>query len=49
MQKRQCLVQGASRGLGLAMSEALLQDPEVGLVITTSRRPEQSAGLDALA
>ncbi len=30
------------------MSEALLRDPEVGLVITTSRRPEHSAGLDDL-
>lgn len=48
MTKRACLVQGASRGLGLALCEALVQDPDVDLVIATSRHPEQSAGLDAL-
>jgi NAD(P)-dependent dehydrogenase (short-subunit alcohol dehydrogenase family) len=42
------MVQGTSRGLGLALTEALLQDPEVDLVIATSRSPRDSSGLTAL-
>lgn len=41
-------VQGASRGIGLGMVEALLGDGQTNLVIATSRRPEQSERLSAL-
>jgi NAD(P)-dependent dehydrogenase (short-subunit alcohol dehydrogenase family) len=46
---RTALVQGASRGLGLALTEALLRHGEFARVIATSRDPGTSPGLDALA
>lgn len=49
MVERVCVVQGASRGLGLAFTEALLAREDVGLVVATSRRPEHSPGLQRLA
>jgi NAD(P)-dependent dehydrogenase (short-subunit alcohol dehydrogenase family) len=42
------LVQGASRGLGLAFVEAFLARPEVERVVATCRDPEASTGLTAL-
>lgn len=42
------LVQGASRGLGLAFVEALLGDERYGQVIAASRRPGDSPELSAL-
>lgn len=42
------LVQGSSRGIGLALTEALLSCERVGRVIACARRPEQSTGLAAL-
>lgn len=42
------LVRGASRGLGLALVEALLARPDTGRVFATPRHPDQSARLDAL-
>jgi NAD(P)-dependent dehydrogenase (short-subunit alcohol dehydrogenase family) len=46
---RIALVQGASRGLGLAFAEALLREGACDRVIATSRDPDASEGLDALA
>lgn len=43
---RIALVQGGSRGIGLALVEALLARPDVDRVIATSRRPEASEGLE---
>lgn len=43
------LIQGASRGVGLALVSTLLQRPEIDTVIATARRPEASEGLMALA
>ena len=45
---RAALVQGASRGIGLALVRRLLARPDVGRVVATSRRPEQSADLCTL-
>ncbi len=42
------LIQGASRGIGLAMVEQLLESPDVELVIATSRDPEGSDALTEL-
>ena len=42
------LVQGASRGIGLALVEQLLEHPGVELVIATSRDPENSEALTNL-
>jgi NAD(P)-dependent dehydrogenase (short-subunit alcohol dehydrogenase family) len=42
------VVQGASRGIGLALVEALLERPEIGRVFATSREPEASVGLRTL-
>jgi NAD(P)-dependent dehydrogenase (short-subunit alcohol dehydrogenase family) len=42
------LVQGASRGLGLALVEAFLGRPDVERVVATCRDPEASEGLTAL-
>lgn len=42
-------VQGASRGVGLALTRALLCRPDVGHVVATARSPERSEGLMALA
>jgi NAD(P)-dependent dehydrogenase (short-subunit alcohol dehydrogenase family) len=42
------LVTGASSGIGLAMVQALLDDPGVARVCAVSRRADQSAGLQAL-
>ncbi|MFN3202727.1 MAG: SDR family oxidoreductase [Bradymonadia bacterium] len=41
-------IQGASRGIGLALVGRMLQRPSVGHVIATARRPEASEGLFAL-
>lgn len=41
-------VQGASRGIGLAMARALLARDDVDLLIASSRDPEASAGLRSL-
>jgi NAD(P)-dependent dehydrogenase (short-subunit alcohol dehydrogenase family) len=46
---RTALVQGASRGLGLALARALLARPDCDRVIATSRDPAASDGLAALA
>ncbi|MCP1675559.1 NAD(P)-dependent dehydrogenase (short-subunit alcohol dehydrogenase family) [Natronocella acetinitrilica] len=43
------LIQGASRGIGLETVRQLLNAPQTGLVIATSRDPQASAGLQALA
>jgi NAD(P)-dependent dehydrogenase (short-subunit alcohol dehydrogenase family) len=45
---RTALVQGASRGLGLAFVEALLARPDVDRVVATSREPEASEDLTRL-
>ena len=45
---RVAVVQGGSRGLGLAFTEALLDRPDVDRVVATSRTPESSDGLLAL-
>jgi len=45
---RSALVQGASRGLGLALARALLGRPDVERVVATSRDPEASDGLREL-
>jgi NAD(P)-dependent dehydrogenase (short-subunit alcohol dehydrogenase family) len=45
---RAALVQGASRGLGLAFVEALLARPDVERVVATCREPEASEGLTRL-
>jgi NAD(P)-dependent dehydrogenase (short-subunit alcohol dehydrogenase family) len=42
------LIQGASRGIGLALTEAFLEDDGVARVFATSRRPLESAALAAL-
>ncbi len=39
------VVQGASRGLGLALVEALLERPDTDRVFATAREPESSVGL----
>jgi NAD(P)-dependent dehydrogenase (short-subunit alcohol dehydrogenase family) len=39
------MVQGASRGIGLALIEALLEAEGVGRVVATSREPDCSKGL----
>lgn len=46
---RQAFVQGASRGLGLAITEALLRRGDFARVFATARAPEPSRGLAALA
>ena len=46
---RTALVQGASRGLGLAFVEALLASPGVGQVLATARDPEASRLADLRA
>lgn len=46
---RVALVQGASRGIGLALVEALLARDDVDRVIATSRQPASSAALTNLA
>ncbi|MGY6554066.1 MAG: SDR family NAD(P)-dependent oxidoreductase [Wenzhouxiangella sp.] len=43
------LIQGSSRGIGLALTEALLNSGRLERVIACARHPEQSAGLAALA
>ncbi len=43
------LIHGASRGIGLETVRQLLNAPQTGLVIATSRDPQASAGLQALA
>ena len=45
---RVALVQGGSRGIGLAFVEALLERPDVDRVIATSRAPDESSGLALL-
>ncbi len=45
---RFALIQGASRGLGLAFVRRLLEDSSYERVVATSRDPEQSPGLAAL-
>ena len=42
------MVQGASRGIGLALVEALAARPEIGRVVATSRDPDRSEGLRRL-
>jgi NAD(P)-dependent dehydrogenase (short-subunit alcohol dehydrogenase family) len=42
------MIQGASRGLGLAFTQALLERPDVDRVVATCRQPEQSEGLATL-
>ncbi len=42
------LIQGASRGIGLALVRALLDDPDCGQVLASCRRPQQSDALGAL-
>lgn len=44
-----CLVVGASRGIGLALTEALLADPAVTSVIATRRANSDPEGLGKLA
>lgn len=46
--RRVAVVQGASRGLGFALVEALLARPDVDAVVATSRDPGSSEGLQAL-
>ncbi|MCR9095761.1 MAG: SDR family oxidoreductase [bacterium] len=45
---RVALVQGASRGLGLAFVRALLERPDVDRVVATSRAPDRSEALATL-
>lgn len=45
---RAAIVQGASRGLGLALARALLEDASRTHVFATARRPDESEGLVAL-
>lgn len=47
--RRAALVIGGSRGIGLALVEALLANDAIGCVIAAARAPEQAAALDALA
>ncbi len=42
---RFALVQGASRGIGLALTRSLLADPSFDRVFATCRRPEDDTGL----
>lgn len=42
------LIQGASRGIGLALTEAFLSDDGIATVFATSRHPHQSAELARL-
>jgi NAD(P)-dependent dehydrogenase (short-subunit alcohol dehydrogenase family) len=46
---KQAFVQGASRGLGLAMTQTLLRRGDFARVFATARDPERSEGLAALA
>lgn len=46
---RAALVQGASRGVGLALARALLARADVDCLIATSRDPDSSEGLRALS
>lgn len=46
--KRSAFVQGASRGIGLALVRALLDRPDIGRVHASARDPSLSAGLLAL-
>ncbi|MEM7411413.1 MAG: SDR family NAD(P)-dependent oxidoreductase [Myxococcota bacterium] len=46
---RVALVVGASRGVGLALTELLLRRDDVDRVVATAREPESSASLRALA
>ncbi len=43
------VVQGASRGLGLALVSALLERPDTGRVLATARQPVESTGLAELS
>ena len=43
------LIQGASRGIGLECVQRLLDEPRVGRVYATARRPARSDGLQVLA
>lgn len=45
----QALIQGASRGIGLECVRQLLDEPRVGRVFATARRPARAADLQALA
>eukprot|EP00045_Choanoeca_perplexa_P017576 m.256891 g.256891 ORF g.256891 m.256891 type:complete len:259 (+) comp17578_c0_seq3:1766-2542(+) len=45
---KRCIVQGASRGLGLEYTRQLLAKPTVELVVATSRHPELSNDLQQL-
>ena len=45
---RVALVQGGSRGLGLAFVQALLARPDIDRVVATSRAPDRSEALTAL-
>ncbi len=42
------LIQGATRGIGLALTRLLLENDDVASVIATGRRPRASEGLHAL-
>jgi NAD(P)-dependent dehydrogenase (short-subunit alcohol dehydrogenase family) len=42
------IVQGTSRGLGLALVEALLERPDTDRVFATARQPDRSVGLATL-
>ncbi len=42
------LIQGATRGIGLALTRLLLENDDVASVIATGRRPRASEGLQAL-
>ncbi len=43
------VVQGASRGIGLAFCRRLVADPRAGTIIATCRRPDDAGQLQALA
>ena len=43
------LIQGASRGIGLECVRRLLDEPQVGRVYATARRPDRAEGLQELA
>ena len=45
---KRCLVQGASRGIGLEYTRQLLAKPAVELVVATSRHPDLSRDLQQL-
>ncbi len=48
MQTNNLLIQGASRGIGLALVKALLAQPTTQRIIATSRHPERSEALQQL-